>query len=154
MESAISITPYLDYTLFWSNDNRTLTLEFYYSFTHNMHYQISISTAAKDLVGHKIENKYELGFTTGGKPGNGNGSPIINLLSILVLAILVIMIIVGLIIVKKKKAEQEGMGTSPQARLSTIQISCPQCGYDIQVIDTGSPVQIQCPNCGLSGKLK
>ncbi|UCE74707.1 MAG: right-handed parallel beta-helix repeat-containing protein [Methanomassiliicoccales archaeon] len=33
----------------------------------------------------------------------------------------------------------------------TIQISCPQCQYAFQVINTGGPMRAQCPNCGTSG---
>jgi parallel beta-helix repeat protein len=178
VESAISITPYKEYSLSWSNQNQTLTINFTDPLDYETLYQISIGTDAEDLAGHELENGMEFEFTTIKKSQevDEESFPIVYLL-LFILAGVVTVIILFFILAKKKKASigtkeeevevdkpvltiQPGVTSAqesqsqPESQQKTIKISCPKCSYSFTAIKSHSPIQIECPNCGAKGTLR
>jgi parallel beta-helix repeat protein len=152
VESAISISPFTEYSLSWENDNSTLTINFTDPLAYNTLYQISISTEAQDISGRKLQDKYELEFTTQTTPKEENGDefPVIYLILMALIAVIVTAIIVMSIVSKKKKALAGDAGkklpesTSPS---QAIQFTCSNCNNLLQAIDNGTTQNVTCPYC-------
>jgi transcription elongation factor Elf1 len=150
VESAISTTPYIEYTCIWANDNKTLTLNFSEPLEYDTLYQISISPKAKDLAGRELDEDYEFEFTTAGKPEEKDeeGFPIILLLALL-MAIVAAVVIVALVMSKKKKtpAEVVEARVAPIETPQPIQFTCSSCGNLLSVNDIGTTMNVTCPFC-------
>ncbi|UCE37523.1 MAG: right-handed parallel beta-helix repeat-containing protein [Thermoplasmata archaeon] len=160
VEPAISIIPYTEYTYSWSNDDKTLTLNATEPFADGTLYQISISTKAKDLAGHRLENKYVFEFTTKQKPEEKDEgeetSTIINpfILLLLIVIVAIIIIVVGVLTTRKKDNGHGMIQSEGFAQQNAINISCPDCGYMFNVTKTEGPIDVQCPSCGIKGTLE
>ncbi len=170
VESALSIDPYTEYSLSWSNDNKTLTITFTEPLEYDTFYKISIGTQANDMAGKDLEDKYELGFTTIGKPkAEEEEFQIMYLILAVLLAVILAVVIVVMAIAKKKKTTSQTVVPQPQVLAQsqpqqqlvnqsqplqqTIPISCPNCFYRFSVVRTGSPRHVTCPNCKTSGMM-
>ncbi len=151
VESAILITPYIEYTCNWTNDNKTLTLNFSEPLEYDTLYQISISSKAKDLAGRELDGGYDFEFTTIGKPKEKDeeGFPIVYLLLALLMAIVAAVVIVALAMAKKKKAPGEVVEAQVEAidAPQTIQLTCSNCNNPLQVNDIGTTQNVTCPFC-------
>jgi parallel beta-helix repeat protein len=149
VESAISITPYIEYSCSWYNNNKTLILNLSEPLDYEILYQISISVKAKDLANRGIESRYEFEFTTEEKPKKDEEAfPIIYLL-ILLLAVIVA-VITGLLVMAKKKKEPIGVLESQIETFGTpqtIQFTCSNCDNLLQVNDIGTTQNVTCPFC-------
>ena len=153
VESAISISPYTEYSFTWSEDNKTLTITFDEPMGYNTLYQISIGTKAKDMANRELESKYELEFTTQVKPKGKEDDefPLMLIILFLVIAIIAVVVIVALVTSRKKKAPVSGvdpelLGGVTQAP-QTIQFTCSNCNNLLQVTDTGMTQNVTCPYC-------
>jgi parallel beta-helix repeat protein len=155
VESAISINPDVECLYSWSNNNRTLTVNFSGLLEYETLYKVSISTEAKDTVGKGLETTFEIEFTTQKMPkvpGKDEGFPILYLALILILAVVAAIIIVVLVIAKKKKTAPEVTGPQEIAEVQAeevraIQIRCSNCNNLLSVMDTGVPHNVTCPFC-------
>jgi parallel beta-helix repeat protein len=174
VEDAISISPDMDYACSWTNNNRTLTITCDELFEYDTIYTISINTKAKDTANLKIEDKFELQFTTESEPKKDDEFPILFLLLALLVVIIVVVLTLFLVMSRKKKAPVSGPDpdlfsgisqppiqqypayqaqTPYQAQQPTVQISCPKCRYKFSVPKSQGPIRVQCPNCGTQGTL-
>ncbi|UCE37216.1 MAG: right-handed parallel beta-helix repeat-containing protein [Thermoplasmata archaeon] len=148
VESAFSISPQIEYSCSWSNDNKTMILTFSDSLEYDTLYQISIGTPAKDMVDKRLEDKFELEFTTEPKPirEKEEDFPAVSFLLFVLLAIVIAVIIVILILTKKKHAMSEI--AEPEIETSnTFQVKCSICNNLLQVNDIGMTMNVKCPFC-------
>jgi hypothetical protein len=106
VESAILISPEVNYSSHWNNSYRTLTINFSEPLFHETLYSISINTNAKDLAGNSLENQYDFEFTTVAKPVDepekekqDSSMPFLPIILLIAIAIIIII----LVLVKKKK---------------------------------------------------
>ncbi len=148
VESAISIIPYIEYSLLWSDSNTTLTINFSEPLAYDTFYTVTISTKAEDMAGRELESRYEFEFTTEEKKEEEEGFPILNLLLPLLLAIIVVVIIVALVTAKKRAAAREMIPAQPQIEgPEAIQVTCSICGNLLKVEDIGTTMNVTCPFC-------
>jgi endogenous inhibitor of DNA gyrase (YacG/DUF329 family) len=156
VESAISISPYSEYSCEWSSDNTTITLSFSEPFKYQTLYEISIGTNAQDMASNNLESKSEFDFITVDQSENGISEfPLFNFfLLILIIISIIASIIIVLLLVKRRKPTQESTGAWPQLQEQSMEIMCPHCGFYFIVASTGGPIHVQCPNCGTSGTMK
>jgi parallel beta-helix repeat protein len=148
VESAISISPYTEYSCSWSNDNKTLTIAFSELLEYETLYQISISTQASDMADNGLEDKFELEFTTVQKPKEKDGEefPVMFLLLMIIMAIIVAVVIVIMVMAKKKKLSSEMV--EPVVGIpDVIQIRCSNCNNILSVNDIGTTQNVSCPYC-------
>jgi parallel beta-helix repeat protein len=156
VESAISISPYSEYSCAWRSDNTSLTLSFSESLEYQTQYKLTIGSASQDLASNTMDSKSEHEFTTVEQSENGIAEfPLFNF----ILLILIILTIVGLfvmvvLLIKRKKNIQKTSEVGPQFQDQSMEIACHQCGYYFMVNKTYGPMQVQCPNCGTQGTLR
>jgi subtilase family serine protease len=103
VESAILITPDVNYSCLWNNENKSLIIQFSESLAYETVYRIKINTNAKDTKGHGLEDPYEIEFTTEKGPKEDDSQEIIRYPIIIILIIIIIVILVVLVVVKKRK---------------------------------------------------
>ncbi|UCE37524.1 MAG: right-handed parallel beta-helix repeat-containing protein [Thermoplasmata archaeon] len=154
VESAISMDPYVDYTCSWTEDNKTLILNFSEPLEYETQYKISIGTGAKDMADRRLDDKFEFGFTTQKKPKEKEeeGVPIMYFFLTLLIAIIVVVIIVVLVIAKKKPSKEKA---EPGIEIpAAIQIKCPGCNNILQFDDLGTTMNIKCPFCSMVMKVE
>lgn len=149
VEDVLSISPYSEYIISWSNNNKTFTIEFPEPLEYDTNYQITIGTSAKDLAGHVLEEPYEAEFVTEEIPRDYALTIILSLIFVVV----VIIIILSAFLNKRKS-----MKTVVVEPIQTLQptgqeipITCPDCGYIFNIIEDNGTNLVQCPNCGVKG---
>ena len=117
VEAALSISPYVNYTLSWRKNNTELVIIFLEDLSYNTTYKITIGTNAMDSEDNDLKSLFDLEFTTeveeGDKsPGHQNGDEPWDRVTIIGLVILIIIIIAFLVILsfltrsKRKRLEQ------------------------------------------------
>jgi ribosomal protein S27E len=148
VESAITISPYTEYSCIWSNDNKTLTLTFSEPLEYEILYQISISTQASDMADKDLEDKFELEFTTEQKPADkkGEGIPLMYLLLSLIMAIIAALLIVFMVLAKKRKTSSEMVEPVVESPVP-MQVTCSSCNNLLSVNDIGTTMNVSCPYC-------
>lgn len=148
VESAISINPYIEYTCIWSNDNKTLAINFSESLEYDTIYQITINTNAEDMAGRELEDKFELEFTTEPKPTDKGeeGLPLMYLLLSLIAVIIAVLLIMFMVLSKKRKSTAEVVEPEIESPVP-IQVTCPTCNNLLQVNDIGTTMNVSCPFC-------
>jgi parallel beta-helix repeat protein len=148
VESAISTDPFIDYTCNWTNDNKTLTINFIEPLEYDTPYLISISSNAQDMAGRELDDDYNFEFTTAAKPQEEEDFPILILMALLI-AIVVAVVIVALVMAKKRRtpAEVEEAQVEPMETAQPIQFTCSNCNNLLRVNDTGVVQNVICPFC-------
>ncbi|UCG68650.1 MAG: Ig-like domain-containing protein, partial [Thermoplasmata archaeon] len=149
VKSAISMEPYTEYTLLWSDENTTLTVNCTEELESNTLYMFTISTQAEDMAGRPLDSRFEFGFRTQEKKEEDGGFPIMYLLLAVILAIVVVLIIVAMIAAKKRKAPKATMmAAQPEIEgPSMMQVTCSTCGNLLQVEHIGVTMNVSCPYC-------
>ncbi len=115
VESALSISPAINYTIHWGNNDKELQIIFTATLSYNTTYKITIGTTAKDVGGNHLKDPFKLEFTTeiehkNGKNGDSNFDQLIinlNIYSILIILIITIIILLTLITRNKRKRQEK-----------------------------------------------
>jgi parallel beta-helix repeat protein len=144
VESATSISPEIEYSCEWENDNKTMTINFTEPLAYDMTYKVNIDTRAKNEAGLRLENEMELEFTTQVRPiGKEYDFPILYLL---IIAIIVLIIIISYALAKRRKPSVEII-TQQHDSGEILQVTCPYCSNNLQVNDIGTTMNVSCPYC-------
>jgi PKD repeat protein len=113
VESALSITPLINYTLLWGNNDSKLQIIFKEKLLYNTSYKITISSSAKDLEERYLKDPFKLEFITEIEHQNrvnGNGVDILenlNSLWIITILLIIIILILSFILKNRKKIEKK-----------------------------------------------
>lgn len=150
VESAFSTSPYVQFDLAWSNDDKTLKISFPQGLEQGTTYRIMVGTKATDLAERSLEDRYDISFATKEKEEDEE-FPLMLVLLPMILALIALFVIIALLAVRKKRSAG-GIAVTPPEQASTA-ISCPGCSYNFQIASAYGPTQVQCPNCGLSGTM-
>jgi parallel beta-helix repeat protein len=156
VESAISISPYSDYSCAWSNNNSTLTLSFSEPLEYQTPYEISIGATAQDMASNDLGSRTEFEFTTVDQSDNGIAEySLFNFILLILIILGIIGFLVMVILLGKRKSNiRERSEVRPQFQGHSLEIMCPQCGFYFMVNKTNGPIQVQCPNCGVQGTMR
>jgi parallel beta-helix repeat protein len=156
VESAISISPYSEYSCTWSSDNSTLTLSFSEPLEYQTLYEISIGTSAQDMASNSLESKSEFEFITVEQSDNEiKENPLNNFTLIIIIIVSIIAsIVIVLLLLKRQKTNRERLGAWPSLQEQSMEIKCPQCGFYFTVNRTEGLIHVQCPNCGTQGYME
>jgi len=73
VNAAISIIPNINYTLFWNENNTELIISFNDKLPFNTTFQLTISTAAKDMDNNHLKSPVVIVFTTEKNKESGDG---------------------------------------------------------------------------------
>jgi parallel beta-helix repeat protein len=166
VESALKINPSTRYSLEWENNYSILTIIFTEPLDYDTFYEISIGTQAKDLIGHNLENKIKISFTTQEEQKEANNeSSIMVIFLIILLTLIAVIFAVILIMTKRKKMVShhnkkisQTTSISSMRTSSTIQsplaqepnmlkIKCTNCQNVMHVKDLGAVMKVNCPFC-------
>jgi DNA-directed RNA polymerase subunit RPC12/RpoP len=153
VESAISISPFTEYSSSWSNDNTTLTITCNDLMEYETLYQVTISTKAKDIANRGMEDTFEVEFTTQADPKESEEGdfPVLYLILTLLAVGLIAVLILVMTMSKKKKTAVSGVDSELLGGVGqvsqTIQFNCYYCNNLLQVNDTGVTQNVSCPYC-------
>lgn len=104
VENAISISPFVNYTLSWSFDNQSIRITPVSDLKNDTIYTVVISTSAKDIAGNGLEKVFVLKFNTG---KSEKLDWLIFVFAALLIIILVCIIFVSLMYLRAKRSSEE-----------------------------------------------
>lgn len=117
VESALSISPKANYTLYWGKDNTELLIIFNDKLSSNTKYTITIDATAKDRNGNNLNDPFKLVFTTGVKTktsdNNEKDYESISFFVIIVLLIIIIIILAFIITNRRRLKEKHTSDRKP-----------------------------------------
>ena len=116
VESALSVSTNVEYTLEWNNDSTELKIIFKDKLDYNTTYNITIDPTAKDIYGNYLSSPFKLFFTTEaesnldgneGKPDNDfkpeENVGVLALIIIILLLIIVLMVFAVFVLSRRNK---------------------------------------------------